>query len=90
MAGPRDDGTFAEDKAHHPNRKVGPNRYSVSFRDADEMFPAGWLVDMVSDRGAAGHPHYTSDVFGSEEEANNWAQQNYGTDRLPNNYPRTQ
>lgn len=23
MAGPRDDGTFAEDKAHHPSRKVG-------------------------------------------------------------------
>lgn len=23
MAGHRDDGTFAEDKAHHPNRKVG-------------------------------------------------------------------
>jgi hypothetical protein len=22
MAGPRDDGTSAEDKAHHPNRKV--------------------------------------------------------------------
>lgn len=22
MAGHRDDGTFAEDKAHHPNRKV--------------------------------------------------------------------
>jgi hypothetical protein len=23
MAGHRDDGTFAEDKAHHPNRRVG-------------------------------------------------------------------
>ena len=23
MAGPRDDGTFAEDKANHPGRKVG-------------------------------------------------------------------
>jgi hypothetical protein len=25
MAGSRDDGTFAEDRAHHPNRKVGRN-----------------------------------------------------------------
>lgn len=28
MAGHRDDGTFAEDKAHHPNRKVSK---SMSF-----------------------------------------------------------
>lgn len=29
MAGHRDDGTFAEDKAHHPNRKVGTQSCAV-------------------------------------------------------------
>lgn len=29
MAGHRDDGTFAEDKAHHPNRKVGSKECAV-------------------------------------------------------------
>lgn len=28
MSGHRDDGTFADDKAHHPNRKVGRVTYS--------------------------------------------------------------
>lgn len=29
MAGPREDGTFAEDKRHHPNRRVGAKSCAV-------------------------------------------------------------
>ena len=32
MSGHRDDGTFADDKAHHPNRKVDRQR-KLPFRD---------------------------------------------------------
>lgn len=84
MSGHRDDGSYAEDKAHHPNRKVGRNKYSLT------QLPAGWAVDMVSDRGMSGHPHYSGQSWNTEDEANNWALQNYGTERLPNNHPRTQ
>lgn len=72
-----------KDTRFHPNRKVGRNSYSLA------QLPAGWAVDMVSDRGMDGHPHYTSQVWNTEDEANKWAMENYGTTRLPNDYPPT-
>ena len=83
-----------EDTSKHPNRQVSRgsipgitgNKYSLS-QSSDGS--GDWVVDMVSDRGMAGHPHYTSQSWGTEEEANNWAKTNYGTDRLPNDHPRT-
>lgn len=40
MAGHRDDGTFAEDKAHHPNRKVDiQNAYSLIQAAHQDMSP---------------------------------------------------
>lgn len=38
MAGPRDDGTFAEDKSRHPNRKVGRSNIRQ-----DGAAPQDWL-----------------------------------------------
>lgn len=35
MAGSRDDGTFAENKANHPNRKVSPDVASANRKAAD-------------------------------------------------------
>lgn len=39
MAGHRDDGTFAEDKAHHPNRKV----HREMFIEPDQANPLGMV-----------------------------------------------
>lgn len=39
MAGHRDDGTFAEDKAHHPNRKV----HREAFIEPDQANPLGMV-----------------------------------------------
>lgn len=49
MSGHRDDGTFAEDKAHHPRRKVDELRIDADTRRSmDEMYNR--LRDM-------GYPH---------------------------------
>jgi hypothetical protein len=41
MSGHRDDGSYAEDRAHHPNRKVGRSdlSYSGSCSHCDEKGP---------------------------------------------------
>lgn len=41
MSGHRDDGTFAENKAHHPNRKVGRTKLCKDCGDAEADQPSG-------------------------------------------------
>lgn len=49
MAGHRDDGTFAEDKAHHPGRKISKysliwgNEHGVHFVDTQGASSEDWL-----------------------------------------------
>lgn len=40
MAGPREDGTFAENKAHHPNRRVERSAQYMSVKK-DRMYKYG-------------------------------------------------
>jgi hypothetical protein len=37
MAGHRDDGTFAEDKAHHSNRKVNKQAFMMTGADMEYL-----------------------------------------------------
>lgn len=68
MAGHREDGTFAEDKAHHPNRKVSRealtplenwNKYKTQKEKDDERF-RGYANEIIKNGGnpnALGSPY---------------------------------
>jgi hypothetical protein len=65
------------------SKKTAGNTYRVVYFDAEEgINPAGWAVDMVSDRYDQ-YPHWTSQMWDTEAEADEWARTNYGgTNRI--------
>ena len=54
MAGPRDDGTFAEDTAHHPNRRVSRKIMSgrmgghPDVKFGYQAYPEGYAPSIVN------------------------------------------
>lgn len=65
MAGSRDDGTFAPNKAHHPNRKVGRYEGSVG-RTHMFSYPGGDSSDSLSATDMDAHSF--AGVVGQEYE----------------------
>ena len=68
MAGHRDDGTFAEDKAHHPNRKV----HREMFVEPDQANPLGMVrpetdaIPDAHDPGNLGEMNHDARVKGDK------------------------
>ena len=74
MAGHRDDGTFAEDKAHHPNRRPPTplenwNRYKTQKEKDTERF-RGYAQEITQNGGntdALASPYGDPDEYESSE-----------------------